>query len=265
MTLSEAEVLIIQAERAKAEAAKAEAEAKEAIQIKDAITSAQKRHSNDLKEVNAHYQATINYYNEIKSITPHVTLDVEDRILSTKPYYYKRNDNESKCIELEPITSNYKQTTLKVMGYEIKVARHDVYDHHRLKSSNFEMQIYHLYDNRYYKKVSTIVSKIIEIKAKKEASQQKANARETAKQDAYKDITQQYPDAEVKLEKDYYRSGKGEYTDWDVLNIQLNGNKVQYRIYTNVPTDDNSKTYKLSFVKMTPAKTSIEDVMASFK
>jgi hypothetical protein len=127
------------------------------------------------------------------------------------------------------------------------------------------MQIYHQYDGRYYKKASTIVSKITEIKAKKEANIQKANARDTAKKDAYEAITQQCPDAKIELSTDYYRSGEREYTDWDVLNIQLNGNKVQYRICTNIPTEDNPVTYKLSFVKMIPAKTSIDDIMASFK
>lgn len=265
MTLNEAEVLLIQAQRAKDEAAKLEAEAYEAKKVKDAIITAQKYVDSALKEQNALYQATLKYYNDIKSITSQVTLDVEDKIISNAPRYYKTINGESEVVELDPITASCKTAILKVMGCEIRVLRHSVYDHFRLKSNDFEMQVYHQYDNRYYKKASTIVSKITEIKAKKEASQQKADARKTAKQDAYEDITQQYPDAKVELGTDYYRSGKGDYTDWDVLNIQLNGNKVQYRIYTNTPTEDNPVTYKLSFVKMTPAKTSIEDIMASFK
>jgi hypothetical protein len=188
---------------------------------------------------------------------------VEDRIASQKPYYYKRSEDLYAEV-LEPVECSYKEATLKIMGYEIKVVRHDVFDHHRRKSSNFEIQIYHLYDNRYYKKASTVVSKIVEIKAKKEASQQRADARETTKQDAFRDITQQYPDADIRLDKDYYRSGKNDYTDWDVLNIAFNGNKVQYRIYSNTPTTDNPKTYKLSFVKMVPAKTSLEEIMSKF-
>ena len=265
MTLSEAEVLIVQAQRAKDEAAKLEAIAYEAQQVKKAIDDAQKYLNDEVKEQDALYQSKLKYYNEIKSITSQVTLVVEDRTISRKPYYYKRVDGDLKSMDLEPITASHKTATLKVMGYEISVSRHNIYGHSRIKSSNFEMQIYDLYDSRYYKKASTIVSKITEIKAKKEASKQRADARDTARQDAYEDIMQQYPDAEVKLDRDYYRGSKGEYTDWDVLNIQLNGNKVQYRIYTNIPTEDKPTTYKLSFVKMTPAKTSIEDIMASFK
>lgn len=265
MTLSEAEVLIIQAQRAKDEAARLEAEAYEAKKVKEAIDTAQKYLDSDVKEQNALYEATLKYYNEIKSITSQVTLDVEDKIISRKPYYYKKVNDDLKSIDLEPVTANCKTATLKVMGCEISVSRHYVYNGSRAKSSDFEMQIRYLYDNRYYKKTSTIVSKITEIKAKKEASKQRADARDTAKQDAYEDIMQQYPDAKVELDRDYYRSSKGEYTDWDVLNIQLNGNKVQYRIYTNIPTEDKPTTYRLSFVKMTPAKTSIEDIMASFK
>lgn len=265
MTLNEAEMLIIQAQRAKAEADKLEAESYEAQQVKKAIEETKKYIDDDVKEFNKQYEATKRYYNDIKAETSNVTLDEEEKTITKKPYYYKRNIlDDLECIELEPITATFKFATLKVMGYEINVSRHTVYDSiwsSRPKSNDFEMQIYHLYNNKWYKKAKTIVTKITDIKAEANAKKQKANARDTAKQDAYNDITKQYPDAQIKLSTDYYRNHKNEYTDWDVLDIQFNGNQIQYRIYANVLAGDDSKTYRLSLTKMIPADTSIESVM----
>jgi len=269
LTLSEAEVLIIQAERAKAEAAKLEAEAYEAQQVKKAIDDKQKYVSNRLKELNEQYQATKRYYNDLKSETSQVTLIEEERTIEEIPWYYRKtpDSKEPECVNLEPITAVYKEAILKVMEYRIGVERHEIYSSQWSRtpsSNNFEMKIKELYDSRWYKKAKTIITKIIEIKAKKEAKEQKTNARDVAKKNAYNDITQQYPDAEIKLDKDYYKDYKGNYTDWDVLNIKFNGNEVQYRIYATTPTSEDSKTYKLSFTKMIPVNNSIESVMVGF-
>jgi len=205
----------------------------------------------DIKEKNAQYQATISYHSEIKSITSQVTLEITNKKISRIPSYHI----DSERIDLEPIVGEYRYAELKVMGYTIDIRRHHVYNFSRTKSDNFEMTIPILPYNRYYKKASTVVSKIVEIKTEEEAKKQRATAIETAKEDAYKDIIQQYSDIKAEFTSSYPR---------DTLRLTVNGTVLEYQIYVNTPTNINPKTYTLSLHTVKPSVKTVDYLIKAF-
>lgn len=246
ITLSEAEIKMIEANRLKLEARKAEVEAQDYVDRDSAIARAKEALGARAKEAVAKSEATRSYFHELLAIDSRVDFSAKVQTLSQEVYYYKEIWNEdytkyeSERVSLEPLTVEVPENKITYRGKEIRIEEHVVYHKSRsmfssrVKSKDWEMKI--SYDSRFYKSAATVIKKIdeefeaAENKIKHEQKQKSAVENALAK---YKAL---YPTATITSKEEGERVTTGwnkyEYHIANILTIVFeNKIKVSYKIY----------------------------------
>lgn len=189
LTLTPAELEMIQIKREKEELAKKEAEAKEALRKEKEKAEAEIRRANIIKEAEKQNQATQDFLAELNK---------------------EAKDHQYEIIEREGLEQT-KTLLIGVVGQEIKIQVKEYFQRghsYFSKSKSMGFRMYFGYENKALKNAKTVVAKVSDMisaaKRKIASEEQKA----TAKELATALLTQKYEGASIEPYTQYHYYGR---------------------------------------------------------